>query len=261
MLHAWEKYEYENAEKEFHARYLSKSSNRNPAKKLPKFFDVLKGKIEFVGMVRGKTDPLYIHYLKKLRKLAPDKVRGKLLDVMDAIWVLESEDPYAQGTGFMLKGYGLVTCYHVLRPGTCAFRADKPEKKFSIEVIEKDSDLDVAVLKIDDAESPYLEPEDGDLPRTDDWTVLAGFPKYSPHTTGVVRRGRVIGYYRSFEVMRMLIETPIIYGNSGGPVLNHAMKVVGIAAKGASSLSESHRTDKFEVIPVGVLRTLMTPSA
>ncbi len=184
-------------------------------------------------------------------------VAGKLLDLMDGVWVLESESPYAQGTAFMLKGYGLVTCNHVLRPETCAFRADKPDRKYSIEVIRKDRDLDLAILKIECAEIPFLEPEDGDLPRPDEWTILAGFPNYSPHTTGVVRRGRVTGYYRSFEVNRMLIETPIVYGNSGGPVLNQKKKVVGIAAKGASTLAEAHKTEKFEVIPISALRTLL----
>jgi len=70
MLHSWKTYGYEKAEKEFHDKYWIAASNRNPSKRPPRFRDVVKGKVEFLGMVRGKTDLLYIHYLKKLRDLA-----------------------------------------------------------------------------------------------------------------------------------------------------------------------------------------------
>jgi hypothetical protein len=57
----------------------------------------------------------------------------------------------------------------------------------------------------------------------------------------------------------MLIEPPIVYGNSGGPVLNHENKVVGIAAKGPPSLADAQRTEKFEVIPLSTLLTVCPP--
>jgi RNA-directed DNA polymerase len=50
MLHAWEKFGLENAEKEFLARYDKK--HRSPDKEKPAFAHVVKGKIEFLGMVR-----------------------------------------------------------------------------------------------------------------------------------------------------------------------------------------------------------------
>jgi S1-C subfamily serine protease len=179
---------------------------------------------------------------------------------MDALWVLESDNPYAQGTGFMLKGYGIVTCYHVLRTRTKLFRANNPEKSYNIEVIASDKDLDIAVLSTDGPTGPELLPEEGDLPRPDDWIMLAGYPSYSAHTTGVIRRGRVTGYYRFFGIDRMLIDPPIVYGNSGGPVLNWSNKVVGIAAKGPPSLADAQRTEKFEVIPISILRSLRPSS-
>ena len=70
MLHAWEKFGHEAAEKEYYEKYPSKK-HRNPSKSRPPFRQVVKGKIQFLGMVRGKTDRLYIRYWNQLVKLAP----------------------------------------------------------------------------------------------------------------------------------------------------------------------------------------------
>jgi hypothetical protein len=257
MLHAWDVYGYEKADNEFRSRYFKPS--RMGHRFAPQLKHVVLGKIHYVGMVRGQTDPLYLHYLRKLKALAPELVIKQVLDVMDALWVLESDKPYAQGTAFSLKGFGIVTCYHVLRSATRLFRANDPDKKYNIEVIAGNKDLDIAVLSTDAPIGPELIPNERDAPRRDDWIMLLGYPSYSSHTSGVVRRGRVTGYYRFFDKDRMLIEPPIVYGNSGGPVLNHENKVVGIAAKGPPSLADAQRTEKFEVIPLSTLLTVCPP--
>ncbi|SLM49947.1 RNA-directed DNA polymerase (modular protein) [Nitrospira japonica] len=258
ILHAWTKYGYENAQNEFRSRYFNRT--RNPNKMAPELKHVLHGKINYVGMVRGQTDPLYLSYLKQLKALAPELIIRQVIDVMDALWVLESDGAYAQGTGFSLKGYGIVTCYHVLRARTKLFKANTPAKKYNIEVIIQDQELDIAVLATDGPQGPELLLEEGERPRQDDWILLTGYPSYSAHATGVVRRGRVTGYYQFFGTERMLIDTPIVYGNSGGPVLNQSNKVVGIAAKGPVSLNDAQKTEKFEVIPISILRRLAPPA-
>ena len=70
MLHAWERFGHEAAEKEYYEKYSSK--HHDPLKSHPPFRQVVRGKIQFLGMVRGKTDKLYIRYWNQLVKLAPD---------------------------------------------------------------------------------------------------------------------------------------------------------------------------------------------
>jgi RNA-directed DNA polymerase len=85
MLHAWEKFGLENAEAEFLLRYDKK--RRSPWKKSPSFALVVKGKIEFLGMVRGKDDPIYLRFRDQLRKLAPGLVKepkDQGIDMKDA---------------------------------------------------------------------------------------------------------------------------------------------------------------------------------
>ena len=61
MLHAWEKYGLANAEYTYLSTFRHKY--RSPFKPLPQNQHVVRGKIEFLGMVRGKGDPTYQRYL------------------------------------------------------------------------------------------------------------------------------------------------------------------------------------------------------
>jgi len=74
MLHAWGKYDLEDAEKEYHKLYCNYSL-RNPLRDPPNFVRVVKGKIDYLGMIRGKENPIYLDFLHKLRGLAPEVVK------------------------------------------------------------------------------------------------------------------------------------------------------------------------------------------
>ncbi|XCN71045.1 MAG: reverse transcriptase domain-containing protein [Candidatus Electrothrix aestuarii] len=66
MLHDWETNGYEAAESK-HRKYNYKSLYDGSYK--PSFHKVVKGKIEFIGMVRGKDDSIYIRQNNKAQKL------------------------------------------------------------------------------------------------------------------------------------------------------------------------------------------------
>ena len=74
MLHAWEKYGLLNAE----AIYLTtfRQKYRSPFKPLPQFEHVVRGKIEFLGMVRGKADPTYQKYVAQYNLLQASSPRS-----------------------------------------------------------------------------------------------------------------------------------------------------------------------------------------
>ncbi len=59
MLHAWRKYGYEAAEREYREKYIHRIPDKS-YKVLPSFQKVVKGKIEFIGMVRGRTDFVFV---------------------------------------------------------------------------------------------------------------------------------------------------------------------------------------------------------
>ena len=67
MLHAWQLRGYHEAQK-VHFNKSSKTSGKSE-KDSPSFEEVLRGKIEFIGMVRGKDDQLYIKIKNKFESL------------------------------------------------------------------------------------------------------------------------------------------------------------------------------------------------
>lgn len=69
MLYVWQKFGYEGAEEHFRQKYDKR--HRSPWTKNPSFARVLKGKIEFVGMVRGRTDPKFLKLKEQLKALKP----------------------------------------------------------------------------------------------------------------------------------------------------------------------------------------------
>lgn len=73
MLHAWQKYGLEAAQSEFADKYDRKRRKR---RKVPiSLPHVVKGKIDFLGMVRGRDDQIYRRFLVQLKRLAPELVK------------------------------------------------------------------------------------------------------------------------------------------------------------------------------------------
>ncbi|GAX35000.1 reverse transcriptase domain-containing protein [Nodularia sp. NIES-3585] len=67
MIHAWEKFGLESSELEYINKYEFKA--RLFSGDTPKFKQVLRGKIEFLGMVKGKNDTIYKKYLTQYLEL------------------------------------------------------------------------------------------------------------------------------------------------------------------------------------------------
>ena len=58
---------------------------------------------------------------------------------------LESEAGMIQGTAFHLSGVGLVTCDHVVRSDTQAFKADDHQVRYPVSVQVSNQVIDLAV--------------------------------------------------------------------------------------------------------------------
>jgi RNA-directed DNA polymerase len=69
MLHDWQLNGYDAAQQKHVEAHRSK--HRYPDKKAISFKQVVRGKIEYIGMVRGKHDPIYRRFMLQLVKLDP----------------------------------------------------------------------------------------------------------------------------------------------------------------------------------------------
>ena len=71
MLYEWKTHGLEHAESTFLEKFDKK--NRLDSSKAS-FPYVVQGKIEFLGSVKGKSDPIYVRFIDQLRVLAPELV-------------------------------------------------------------------------------------------------------------------------------------------------------------------------------------------
>jgi S1-C subfamily serine protease len=256
MLHAWEKWGLERADQE-HARYYRK--HRHPDKAKPQFDTVLRGKIAYIGMIRGKGDALYLRLRSKLTELDPSdtwrdvvSLPGKL---KNSLWVLESEA--AQGTGFALSGVGIVTCAHVLGRDLKAYRTDEPSKKYPVSIIASDEDSDLAIVEIAAKSYVELDADEEIIVRHGLPVCVAGFPLHHHRDEVYMHEGQVTQWRGAQQ--RFLVSADIVAGNSGGPVLS-GEKVVGVAVTGSDMLENSEpprRRYPFGVIPIRRIREVI----
>jgi serine protease Do len=135
----------------------------------------------------------------------------------------------AQGSGFFISADGYaVTNNHVVDKAATVEVSTDDGKVHSAKVIGTDSRTDLALIKVDGGNFPYVKLADAS-PRIGDWVLAVGNPfgLGGTVTAGIVSaRGRDIGAgpYDDF----LQIDAPVNKGNSGGPTFNTEGSVIGV---------------------------------
>jgi serine protease Do len=135
----------------------------------------------------------------------------------------------AQGSGFFISADGYaVTNNHVVEKATSVEISTDDGKVHTAKVIGTDPRTDLALIKVDGSNFPYVKLAD-DAPRIGDWVLAVGNPfgLGGTVTAGIVSaRGRDIGAgpYDDF----LQIDAPVNKGNSGGPTFNTEGSVIGV---------------------------------
>jgi serine protease Do len=134
-----------------------------------------------------------------------------------------------QGSGFFIThdGYA-VTNNHVVQNAETVQVTTDAGKTYSAKVIGADSRTDLALIKVDGDDFPYVKLADA-TPRVGDWVLAVGNPfgLGGTVTAGIVSaRGRDIGAgpYDDF----IQIDAPVNKGNSGGPTFDVDGNVIGV---------------------------------
>jgi serine protease Do len=136
----------------------------------------------------------------------------------------------ALGSGFIISPEGYILTNNHMVEGAETVNVELADgRKFTAKITGKDPDIDIAVIKIDADNLPYLEFADSDKLEVGEWVLAIGNPLGFSRTVtaGIVSaKGRSVG----LEQIENFIQTDaaINRGNSGGPLLNLAGKVVGM---------------------------------
>ena len=133
------------------------------------------------------------------------------------------------GSGFLISGDGyVVTNNHVVEGASDVVVSLADGRQFPARVIGRDPPTDLAVVKVDGRDLPYVSFARSALPQVGDWVVAVGNPfgLGGTATAGIVSaQGREIG---ETYVGYLQIDAPINAGNSGGPSFDLQGRVVGV---------------------------------
>jgi RNA-directed DNA polymerase len=240
MIHAARKYGVDAAEVAFLNKFAKRK--RHPKSGPPSFLRVLRGRIEYLRMVRGRDDPLFIKFAKAARQIDSTLFPGSLgpmEQLESALWVVEGDE--SQGTGFLLDGVGLVTCQHVLDKNFVAYQPKNSHTKIPVKVEKENAHLDLAILSGSfPATAGKLKRGKTDALHREQRVLLTGYPGFSPgHREPFLQWGE-ISALRTFSTVEFMLITSIISaGASGAPVLNEKFEVIGVARTGLDHPAES----------------------
>ncbi|TPG11998.1 Do family serine endopeptidase [Sphingomonas oligophenolica] len=141
------------------------------------------------------------------------------------------------GSGFLISPDGyVVTNNHVISPGAQGATVDSiavtlsNHKEYIAKVIGKDQDSDLALLKIDATNLPYVKFGDSSRARVGDWVVAIGEPfgLGGTVTAGIISSiNRVTGQGGAYDRF-IQTDASINQGNSGGPMFDMNGNVIGI---------------------------------
>jgi serine protease Do len=137
----------------------------------------------------------------------------------------------AAGSGFIISDDGyVVTNNHVVSDATKVTVVFDDGSEHIAEVVGTDERTDLAVLKIEGEDLPFVTFEADDQPsRVGDWVVAVGNPfgLGGTVTVGVISgAGRDIGGSNYGDFLQ--IDAAVNTGNSGGPAFNTQGEVVGV---------------------------------
>jgi serine protease Do len=151
--------------------------------------------------------------------------------------VTQKTEQQSGGSGFIISADGyIVTNNHVIAGGPDGDAVDRVtvtlfnSKEYDAKIVGRDPTSDVALLKIDASNLPFVEMESSTKNRVGDWVIAIGSPLglSSSVTAGIISAlQRNIGAGGAYDRF-IQTDTAINPGNSGGPLFNLQGKVIGI---------------------------------
>lgn len=147
---------------------------------------------------------------------------------------LQRKDQKASGSGVIIRPDGyIVTNNHVVANATSIKVTLNNDKAYDATIIGTDPTTDIALIKIEAKNLPYLTFTDSDKLRLGEWVLAIGSPYNlkSTITAGIVSaKGRSMPNYKGEFKIESFIQTDAAVnpGNSGGALVNRKGELVGI---------------------------------
>jgi S1-C subfamily serine protease len=182
-----------------------------------------KGTVKITATTGAKKYTSTIKVIPK--ELTATEVYQKTEKATAEVIVYLSEEEYSLGSGFFIDTGVLVTNYHVVAGGKVIGIVTYDGEVLPVtKVLGYDSDIDIAILKVDSKNEVLTTNTEG---------VTVGETVYSLGSplglTATFAEGMISSASRALEGVTYVQTTaPMSRGNSGGPLLNRYGQVMGI---------------------------------
>jgi serine protease Do len=145
------------------------------------------------------------------------------------------EDIEGTGSGVIVSDDGyIVTNYHVIQDATDIVVTLNDGQAFDAEVVGSDPNTDIALLKIEGNDFPYIEFGNSNDLRPGEWVLAVGNPMNltSTVTAGIISamaRGLGVFHDRDMAIESFIqTDAPLNPGSSGGALVNLKGELIGI---------------------------------
>lgn len=144
----------------------------------------------------------------------------------------EAPTSVGAGSGFFISGDGyIVTNSHVVANATKITVRLADQRELEARLVGRDEDTDLAVIKVDGGDYPFVTFEEQAQPRVGDWVIAVGNPfgLGGTATAGIVSaqgRGGIDADTPYTDYLQ--IDAAINRGNSGGPTFDIYGRVIGV---------------------------------
>lgn len=233
-----EKLGVSNAERKYFEKYGKQISLKNS----------IKGKLDWVAQVRGRSFSAYITLASRYNMLFPESpltIAPAIDEIIDkSIWVYEWAEGVGenfdcqQGTAVFISGVGLVSSYHVVEdlPDGCSvklFHPGFPGPSFHAtpRIYCAARDLVIFEHNVPTDKFTQLIISNADTRKGTPITAY-GFPSYSVGDELNHRLGEITSTMARSGVRLGETSAILSSGMSGGPILNERSEVVGIIKSG-----------------------------
>lgn len=215
MIHSWRILGPERA-LEKHLERATK--DRGPHSSTTSFAAIVKGHIDFLGMVRGQDHPWYRGLISEFADLHPT-FRRRPVELLgpnhvttrrDGVWVLwaDTDTGPLQGTAFEFTGYGLITAAHNLFYRSArqqlipfenwrVFHPQRSDVEYRLTVDRVDWHLDLAVYQFQGSRGFEFEAQSRRMPEVGDAVTVLGYPRHVAAMGLAVERGEVVATERA----------------------------------------------------------------
>ena len=175
-----------------------------------------------------------------LRRLNP----GEEPD-LDIEGLPEQRQRGAVGSGFLISSDGYVMTNNHVVAGADEIQVNLNDRRvYDARVVGLDEPSDLALLKIDATDLPFVDFGDSDSLRVGDWVLAIGSPfglEFSAAAGIVSAKGRSMPGRSTYNYMSFIqTDVAINQGNSGGPLFNLDGDVIGINSQILSSTGGSN---------------------